>query len=91
VPDAAGFVYRRWGAHGPWRDALGVGAAYGRSCVGCCWALMLVAFAVGMASLGWMLILAAITTAEKAGLAGPWLVRGAGAALVAAGLAVAVG
>jgi predicted metal-binding membrane protein len=52
---------------------------------------MLVAFAVGMASLGWMLILAAITTAEKAGLAGPWLVRGAGAALVAAGLAVAVG
>jgi predicted metal-binding membrane protein len=91
VPDAAGVLYRRWGAHGPWRDALSVGGAYGRSCAGRCWALVPVAFAVGMATLGWMLTLAPMTTAEKSGLAGPSLVRSTGAALVAGGLAVAVG
>lgn len=87
----AGFVYRNWGAGAPRRDALSVGAAYGRSCAGCCWALRLVALAVGMANLAWMLVLPAITSAEKAGLAGYRLVRGAGAAFVVAGLAVAVG
>lgn len=85
-----GFVYRHWGRRGPVRDAMSVGAAYGRSCAGCCWALMLVAFAVGMANLAWMFVLAALTSAEKAGLAGPRLVSGAGAALLAVGVALAL-
>ena len=86
-----GFVYRHWGAGRPWRDALNVGAAYGRSCAGCCWALMLVAFALGMANLAWMFVLAAVTTAEKAGLAGPLLVHATGAVLLVAGVMVAIG
>ena len=86
-----GFIYRHWGAGRPWRDAVAVGSAYGRSCAGCCWALMLVMFAVGMANLAWMLVIAGLTAAEKAGLAGPRLVHGAGAALIVAGVAVAAG
>ncbi len=34
-------------------------------CVGCCWALMLLMFVVGMGNLGWMLVLAAAMAAEK--------------------------
>ena len=34
-------------------------------CVGCCWALMLCMFVVGTASIGWMLVLAALMAAEK--------------------------
>ncbi|HKW83479.1 MAG TPA: DUF2182 domain-containing protein, partial [Burkholderiaceae bacterium] len=32
---------------------------------GCCWALMLLMFAVGTGSLGWMLMLAAVMAIEK--------------------------
>ncbi len=34
-------------------------------CVGCCWALMLLMFVVGMGNLGWMLVLAALMAIEK--------------------------
>ncbi|MDR7270222.1 putative metal-binding membrane protein [Pelomonas saccharophila] len=34
-------------------------------CIGCCWALMLLMFVVGMGHLGWMLALAALMAAEK--------------------------
>ena len=46
--------------------ALRVGALHGIYCVGCCWALMVLMFAVGGAHLGWMLALAAIMFVEKA-------------------------
>jgi predicted metal-binding membrane protein len=36
-----------------------------RDAVGCCWALMLLMFAVGTGSVGWMLALAAAMAAEK--------------------------
>jgi len=35
-------------------------------CVGCCWALMLLMFALGTGNLGWMLALAVVMAAEKA-------------------------
>ena len=35
------------------------------SCVGCCWALMLVMFAVGVASLVWMALLTALMVHGK--------------------------
>jgi predicted metal-binding membrane protein len=52
--------YRR-GAVGGLRLGLG----HGVFCVGCCWALMLVMFAAGVAHLYWMGVLAIITLAEK--------------------------
>ena len=38
---------------------------HGLFCVGCCWALMLLMFAFGAGSLGWMLLLAAVMAIEK--------------------------
>jgi predicted metal-binding membrane protein len=59
------FVAARWHGHAPAREAFRLGADHGIFCVGCCWALMLVMFVVGTASVGWMLALAALMAAEK--------------------------
>jgi predicted metal-binding membrane protein len=52
-----------------WREgrlgAARMGAEHGVYCVGCCWGLMLVLFAVGVMSVPWMAAIAAIIFAEK--------------------------
>jgi predicted metal-binding membrane protein len=60
-----GFINERWHGLRPNREAFHVGFDHGIFCVGCCWALMLVMFVVGMGNLGWMLVLAAAMAAEK--------------------------
>jgi predicted metal-binding membrane protein len=60
-----GFVVERWRGKAPAREALRLGIGHGAFCVGCCWALMLLMFVVGTASLGWMLALSAVMAAEK--------------------------
>ncbi len=60
-----GFVVARWHGRAPSREAFRLGLDHGLFCVGCCWALMLVMFVVGIGSLGWMLVLAAAMAAEK--------------------------
>jgi predicted metal-binding membrane protein len=60
-----GFVVARWHGRSPSREAFRLGLEHGLFCVGCCWALMLVMFVVGVGSLGWMLVLAAAMAAEK--------------------------
>jgi predicted metal-binding membrane protein len=42
-----------------------LGAHDGLFCVGCCWALMLLMFALGMGNLGWMLLLGAVMAIER--------------------------
>lgn len=59
------FVAARWHGRTPRRDALAIGWDHGLFCVGCCWALMLVMFVVGVGSVGWMLALAAAMAIEK--------------------------
>ena len=59
------FVASRWHGIAPEPDALRIGVDHGVFCVGCCWALMLVMFVVGLGSIGWMLALAAVMAAEK--------------------------
>ncbi len=59
------FVGARWHGRAPLREAFRIGLDHGLFCVGCCWALMLVMFVVGMGSIGWMLALAAVMAAEK--------------------------
>ena len=54
----------------------GSGSATGPSCLGCCWALMLVMFATGAGNLWWMVALTAVMVAEKTTRWGP--ARGAG-------------
>jgi predicted metal-binding membrane protein len=61
------------------------GARHGVFCVGCCWALMLVMFAAGVASLVWMAVLTAIMVHEKTRPLGARAVPVTGLALLGAG------
>jgi len=59
------FVMQRWRGRAEAGTALKLGLAHGLYCVGCCWALMLLMFVVGIGSVGWMLLLGAVMAAEK--------------------------
>ncbi len=85
------FVAARWHGRAPVREALRLGVEHGLFCVGCCWALMLVMFAVGTGSLAWMLALAAVMAAEKNLRRGRRLRAPLGVALLAGAVAVAAG
>jgi predicted metal-binding membrane protein len=54
---------------GSWRKglsgALGMGVRHGAWCVGCCWALMASLFALGVMSIAWMALVAALIAVEK--------------------------
>jgi predicted metal-binding membrane protein len=63
---------------------LRLGVRHGAFCVGCCWALMLVMFAAGVASLIWMALLTAVMIHEKTRPAGARAVPVTGLALLAA-------
>jgi predicted metal-binding membrane protein len=76
-----------------WREgrlgAFRMGAEHGAFCVGCCWGLMLALFALGVMSLFWMAVVAAVILAEKLAPAGDRLTRVFAVALVALGVWVA--
>jgi predicted metal-binding membrane protein len=78
--------------HG-WRDgragALRMGVEHGAFCIGCCWGLMLALFALGVMSLVWMGVIAAVILAEKLLPAGETFSRVFAVALVAGGIWVA--
>jgi predicted metal-binding membrane protein len=76
-----------------WRSgrigALRMGIEHGGWCVGCCWGLMAALFALGVMSIGWMVLIAALIALEKLL---PWKAvanRSVAALLVVLGLAVA--
>ena len=58
-----GFLLGSW--HDGRRGALEMGARHAVWCVGCCWALMAALFALGVMSLVWMALVAALITFEK--------------------------
>jgi len=60
-----GFVNKHWRGIRPERESFLMGFDHGLFCVGCCWALMLLMFVVGMGNLGWMLLIGLFTAAEK--------------------------
>lgn len=75
-----------------WREgsigALRMGVAHGAWCLGCCWVLMAALFALGVMSVGWMVLIAALIALEKLA---PWqwlATRGVAIVLVALGIAV---
>jgi predicted metal-binding membrane protein len=76
---------------GAWRrgrvGALRMGAGHGAWCLGCCWALMAALFALGVMSLAWTAVVAALIALEKTL---PWK-RGAMFATTAILLALAIG
>jgi predicted metal-binding membrane protein len=73
--------YWRGGGHDR-RNALLLGVNHGFFCVGCCWALMLLMFGVGVGNIGWMLALGAIMAVEKNMPRGRKLSRPLGVTLV---------
>jgi predicted metal-binding membrane protein len=74
------FLWRYYerGLGGSWR----LGLRHAAFCLGCCWALMLVMFAVGVGSLVWMVALSGVMLVEKTGAWGRRLVPIVGVALI---------
>ncbi len=77
-----------------WREgawgALRMGALHGGWCVGCCWGLMAALFALGLMSLTWMIVIAALVAVEKLLSRRLLANRLVASALVALGLGVAL-
>jgi predicted metal-binding membrane protein len=65
---------------------FGLGVKQGLYCLGCCWAMMLVMFAVGVMNVTWMAALGIVMAIEKIGT-GKRFTYGVGAALIASGVA----
>lgn len=84
------FIAEHWRGTGEQRQAFFLGVHHGLFCIGCCWSLMLLMFVVGMANLGWMLLLGAVMVAEKNLPWGRRLSRPLGLALLGWGLWTAV-
>jgi predicted metal-binding membrane protein len=70
------------------RAAWDLGIRHGLFCLGCCWALMLVMFAVGVGNLAWMAGLTGVMLVEKTARWGRRLVPAVGTALVTGGILV---
>jgi predicted metal-binding membrane protein len=83
------FVMQGWRGS-PRLDALRLGLHHGLVCAGCCWALMLLMFAVGVGSIVWMLALSAVIATEKNASWGRRLSSPLGALLIAGGLVLAL-
>ncbi|MGH6725880.1 MAG: DUF2182 domain-containing protein [Pseudolabrys sp.] len=81
------FFFANW-ATTP-RGVFRLGVKQGLYCLGCCWAMMLVMFAVGVMNVIWMAALGVVMTLEKIGT-GKRLTYAVGAALIAGGIAFIV-
>ncbi len=78
------FFLARWRAGA--RGALVMGLEHGLSCLGCCWALMLLLFVGGVMDLLWVALIAGFVLVEKLAPFGPATGRIAGAFLAVLGL-----
>jgi predicted metal-binding membrane protein len=78
------FVLNHW--RDGWDGALRMGTSHGAYCLGCCWVLMALLFAVGVMNLIWVAAIAAFVFAEKLLPGGVWVGRVGGSAMAAFGL-----
>jgi predicted metal-binding membrane protein len=84
------FVMAHWHGRRPERETLALGLRHGLFCLGCCWSLMLLMFAVGLGNLGWMLVLGVVMGLEKNLPWGRRLGKPLGVILVAWAMALAL-
>jgi predicted metal-binding membrane protein len=77
------FLVQNWTGKHAALDAFRLGLRHGLFCVGCCWTLMLLMFALGGANLGWMLALGAVMAVERVSPWGRRLTAPLGVALMA--------
>ena len=80
------FFMANWD-EGPWRNGLRLGLV----CLGCCWALMLLAFVGGVMNIAFMGLATLIMITEKLPDIGRYLTRPLGFGLLAAGAWMALG
>lgn len=73
------FFMQHWD-EGPWRNGLRLGAV----CLGCCWALMALAFVGGVMNLAFMGLATMVMVIEKLPDLGRWLTRPLGVVLLVA-------
>lgn len=74
-------MYWRPGAAG----SFGLGVHHGWYCLGCCWALTIVLFAVGLMNLAWVAAISAVILIEKTAWGGVALARVTGVLLILIG------
>lgn len=79
------FFMQHW-EDGPFRNGLRLGL----DCVGCCWALMLLAFIGGTMNLWFMGLAMLLMTLEKLPDIGRWLTKPLGAILIVSGLTLPI-
>lgn len=79
-----GFLLTHWRAG--YSGALRMGAEHGFWCVGCCWALMIILFAVGVMNIAWIAGLCLLVLLEKTVPQAHWLGRAVGLCLIALGI-----
>jgi predicted metal-binding membrane protein len=84
------FVAQHWHGGNASAEALRLGASHGLFCLGCCWSLMLLMFALGVGSVGWMLALGSLMAIEKNAPWGRRISAPVGVLLVTLGVALAV-
>jgi predicted metal-binding membrane protein len=80
------FIQRHWHGRNKYRESLMLGLHHGLYCIGCCWTLMLLMFAVGMGNLAWMLLLGIVMGIEKNVSWGRKLSRPLGLVLISWGI-----
>jgi predicted metal-binding membrane protein len=59
------FIVEHWRGSDEKQQAFWLGVHHGIFCVGCCWALMVLMFPLGVGNIGWMLVLALLMAIEK--------------------------
>jgi predicted metal-binding membrane protein len=81
------FFFANWAT--TTRGVFRLGLKQGAYCLGCCWAMMLVMFAVGAMNVAWMAVLGVVMTTEKL-TSGNRLTSVVGTALIAIGVAFVI-
>ncbi len=71
------------------RGVFRLGVKQGLYCVGCCWAMMMVMFAVGVMNIVWMVVLGTVMTVEKM-LSGRRFTHMIGVLLIGAGIGIVI-
>lgn len=85
------FITEHWRGKCEASHAFRLGVRHGLFCLGCCWSLMLVMFAVGAGSLFWMLALGAVMATEKNVSWGRRISAPLGVVLLGWGMAIGLG
>lgn len=85
------FIVEHWQGRQEQRQSFWLGMHHGLFCLGCCWSLMLLMFAVGVGNVAWMLLLGVVMAVEKNMPWGRRLSAPLGAVLLVSSVVVALG